>query len=256
MLRSNILRGLIVLVLSGISLPLLSIELKTAAQNSHPKYFILENNKMGGICVDIMQAIERVDPEIKFNGYQEFLPFKRLQISLEEGGLDVFFGFRKTEERKINYLFLDVPLYQINYVVAVRADDKVKINSFDDIRSLYNNGSMLTVFGTAASDFLKMQEGVLVDDGAKNTKNLLEMLVTKRGRFAFYHDIGLRSAIKYEGYSTRIKILPVSFLTYSHFAVFSSKVPSETIDKVRSAIKKLQSNGELVQIISKYNLQE
>jgi len=38
--------------------------------------------------------------------------------------------------------------------------------------------------------------------------------------------------------------------------VFSSKVPSETIDKVRSAIKKLQSNGELALIISKYNLQE
>ncbi len=256
MLLSNILRGLIVLVFTWMSLPLFAIELKTAAQNSHPKYFMLEGNKMGGICVDIMQAIERVDPEIKFNGYGKFMPFKRLQKGLEEGKLDVFFGFKKTKARKAKYLFLDAPLYQVNYVLAVRKGDNAEINSFDDIRSLNSKRSILTVFGSAASDFLQSQGGMQVDDHANNTKNLLKMLINDRGRFAFYHDLGLSSAIKHGGYSSRIEILPASFLTYHHYAAFSSTTPKETINKVKQALEKLQINGEMARIISKYNLQK
>ena len=78
------------------------------------------------------------------------------------------------------------------------------------------------------------------------------MLIAKRGRFAFYHDLGLQSAIKGGAFEKKIKILPVSFLTYYHYAAFSKNTPVETVDKVRTALEKLKDNGELAKIHSKY----
>ncbi len=256
MFRKNLTLGIIILILTGIPFPSFAIELKTAAQNSAPKYFKLKDNKMGGICVDIMHAIESVEPEIQFNGYQEFLPFKRLQIYLEKGQLDVFLGFKESAKRKEKYSFLKIPLYQINYVVAVRIGDNGKINSFDDVRSLGEKGKMLTVFATEASRFLHREGGLLVDDGAISPTSLLKKLMAKRGRFAFYHDLGLRNAIKNENLEKKVKILPVSFLTYYHYAAFSKNTSIETINKVKIALGKLKDNGELAKIHGKYNLPE
>jgi len=228
--------------------------LRTAAQESFPKYYKLSENKMGGVCVDIIQAIEKVDSEIKFTGYQEFLPFKRLQVYLEKGQLDVFFGFKKTEKRTEKYHFLDVPLYEINYVVAVRADNKVKINALNDIRSLGEKGTILTVYGTAASNYLYEQGGLFIDDEAKTPLLALKKLIAQRGNFVFYHDLGLKSLIKKEKLEKQVAILPVSFLTYYHFAAFSKKMSAETIDQVKIAIEKLNENNELSRICSNYFL--
>jgi ABC-type amino acid transport substrate-binding protein len=211
---------------------------------------------MGGICVDIMQAIESINPDIQFDGYQTFLPFRRLQTYLESGKLDVFFGFKKTENRMQKYHFLDIPLYQLNYVVAVRMSDTVSIETFDDIRSLGEAGKVLTIYGSAASKFLHQQGGLLVDDKATSPSMLLKKLMGKRGRFAFYHDLGLQKIIEDENLKKEIRILPVSFLKYHHFAAFSKKVPTETILSVGAALEKLENNGELASIRRKYNLVE
>ena len=114
MLIKNIGIGTIVLVLIAMAFPALAIDLRTAAQESVPKYFKLEDNTMGGICVDIIKAIEDIEPRITIHGYQEFLPFKRLQNNLRSGQLDVFFGLKMTEERREIYQFLEIPLYHLN----------------------------------------------------------------------------------------------------------------------------------------------
>ncbi len=89
----NVLR--VCLLIFGLSIFANAEELKTAAQYSFPKYYKNKDGKTAGICVDIIHAIENVDPTIKVNGYQEFLPFKRLQFYLINGKLDVFFWVKK-----------------------------------------------------------------------------------------------------------------------------------------------------------------
>jgi len=246
----------ILLISICIPLNLSAIELNTAAQDSAPKYYKSASNEMVGLCVDIIKAIERIDQSIKFNGYQEFTPFKRLQLELEKGQLDIFLGIKKTEKRKSKYKFIDIPLYQLNYVIAARIDDNINIHNLDDIRALHEDGKILTVHGSAASRFLKKQGGLLVGDGANSPLVLLKMLKHKRGRFAFYHELGLRDIINKEGFINEIKILPVSFLTYSHYAAFSKTVPDETRKKVKIALEKLISSGELTKIYKKYYIQK
>ena len=244
---------IITFLLFFITIPLSSfagnlIELKTAAQESFPKYYKSADHQMHGLCIDIIHAIEAADPELKFTGYKNFLPFKRLQSYLEKGALDVFFGFKKTAAREQKLNFLDIHLYQIDYVVAVRADDNFKIKSLDDIRAMGEEGLILTVLGTSANSFLQKQGDLLIDDAARTPSIALKKLLTGRGSFVFYHDLGLKSIIKKQGLEKQVKILPVSFLTYWHYAAFSKRVPETTIERVRIALKKLESSGVLTEI--------
>jgi len=241
------------MVILFISVSLHAVELKTAAQESAPKYFKSDGN-MQGLCVDTMKAIEEVDSNLKFTGYENFLPFKRLQLYLYKSQLDIFFGFKKTDKRKAKYTFIDTPLYTVQYMVAVRIDDDVNINSIDDIRALGSNGKILTTFGSATSRFLNKQGGLTVDDGAQTTSLLLKKLIGKRGRFAFYHNLGLTTVIRNDNLSDKVKILPVSFLTYDHYAAVSQTIPASTVNQINDALKKLSDNGELKKIHIKYNI--
>ena len=230
------------------------ILLKTAAQESFPKYFRTGDRVMAGVCVDIIQAIEKVDPTIRFSGYQQFLPFKRLQRYLEQGKLAVFFGMKKTDKREKSLIFLDIPLYKVNYVAAVRTHSGPVISSFDDIRALADKGKILTVFGTAASRFLQQQGGLLVDDTARTPMIAVKKLLAGRGTIVFYHDLGLKNIIENENLSNEITILPTSFLSYWHYVAFSRKTPAAQIKRVRDALEKLEESGQAERIYSKYGL--
>ncbi len=232
------------------------IELKTAAQESFPKYYKSADNKMCGVCIDIIHSIEQIDPEIKFTGYNNFLPFKRLQSHLEKGELDVFFGFKKTAKREQKLNFLNIPLYQINYVVAVRAGAKIEIESFNDIRAMGNKGLILTVAGTSANSFLQKRGKLLIDDSARTPSIALKKLLAGRGSFVFYHDLGLRSIINNLKLEKKVRILPISFSTYWHYTVFSKQVPDPVIQRVKNALEKLEKNGILADIRRKHGLEK
>ena len=136
----------------------------------------------------------------------------------------------------------------------MRADDPVNISSFDDIRSLGTEGTIITVTGAAAGRFLKKQEGLHVEDRAKTPTSLLDMLIAKRGRFAFYHDLGLRDVIKKEGLENKVKLLPTSFLKYHHSLAFTNGTSAETVKKVQDALDRVVASGELEKIQQKYGL--
>lgn len=230
-------------------------ELKTAAQESSPRYMTSEVNgkkEIHGLCIDIMRAIERVDPDIKFVGDQQYAPFARIKSELEKGELDVFVGFVKTPEREKSYVFIDPSLYAINHVVAVRADDPVDVKSFDDIRKLGVDGRILTVFGIWTTDFLKAQKDLVIDESGKTVDMNLDKLLANRGRFFYYHDLGIYGTIKQPQYSGKVKVLPTSFATDYQYIAFSKKTPRETIEKVKAALKKLNDSGDLKKLYEKY----
>jgi len=246
--------GFWALVLIGFTLPAAAIEFRTAAQDSAPKYVMLANQQMGGLCVEIIQAIEKVNPQISFSGYQTYLPFRRLQKYLENGRLDVFFGLKKTVTRKGKYTFIDPPLYQLNYVAMVRHGDRVVIAETADVNSLGKHGKLLTIHGTAASKYLRSQEGLVVDDSARTPAMLLKMLTAKRGRFAFYHDLGLSYLIANKESEKQVRILPAVFSTYYHYAAFSKNTERGHVAKVERALETMKRKGILSQIRNKYSI--
>jgi len=239
----------ILIILNSIIFPQKIIKLKTASQNSAPKYFI-KQNKMSGLCIDIIHAIENVNPKIKFKGYNSFLPFKRLQKYLEENKLNVFVGFKKTDKRQKKYIFINIPLYKINYVIAVRINDNIRINNILDLK---NKGVILTVKSTGASKYLYKYNNLTIDDSPKSPLTMLKMLLFFRGRFAFYHDLGIKYLINLKQFKNKIKILPVQFLSYSHYIAFSDKTSIDTIKEVTHSLEILKGKKILSKIYKKYN---
>jgi len=229
-----------------------TITFKTAAQNSAPKYFLNEDKKMSGLCIDIMSAISEIDEDIIFTGQNVFLPFKRMKKMLKEGEIDVFFGFVKNELREKEYVFINPTLYNVNHVLAKRKDDLVQVRSFGDIRLLGKEGKLITTFGTSTKRYLDKQGGLIIDDHGKSISANLKMLLRERGRFVYYHDLGLITTIKNEKLGEKIKVLPTSFRSYSQYVAFSKHMDKKSIEKLKKALEKLKKNGKLDKIFKKY----
>lgn len=228
--------------------------LRTAAQDSPPKYIKGDDGAMQGLCVEIMQAIMATDSTIDFTGYQKTRPFKRIQSELASNELDVFFGFKKTSERSAIYQFSALPLYEVNYTMAVRRSDRIQIESLDEIMAMQQSNTILTMFGTASERFLKSHSGLSVDSNAKTISANLGKLAEGRGRFFYYHDIGLIYSIKQEELENTIRLLPFSFGNNQHYVAFSPATPKETIKRVDAAIQRLVDSGELARILKRYTV--
>lgn len=103
------------LILSCASPALGMTKIRTAAQDaSEPKFVVLyESGKsaVGGICVDIMRAIERVDPTLKFVGDQTWQPLLRIEAGVSNGHLDACCGLLRTKPREAKYVYIDPPFF-------------------------------------------------------------------------------------------------------------------------------------------------
>ncbi len=239
--------------------PLLSssaqpIKLLTAYQDSYPKYYQSDptnTQQISGLCIDISKAIEKT-ASIQIDGSSGFVPFKRLQQQLANSTIDIFIGMAQNDRRKKQYIFIETPLYEVHHVIAVRADDTAIINNFNDIRALAPDNTILTNNGTATERFLKKQGGLSVDAGGTTLKANLMKLERNRGRFFYFHDIGLLGAIKQYGYTGKIKVLPASYKAYYHYVALAPDTPEEVVALIETAVKQLAANGELARIKALY----
>ena len=229
--------------------------LKTYYQDGFPKYYYEGQGKISvvtGLCPEIMALIQEKCPEIKFEAPHQLVKFSRIKHDLYFGLIDVFLGMSRTAEREEQFIYLDPPLYTLSHVFAVRSDDPVCINCFDDIRKLQDKGIILTNHGTSSERFLKEKGGLLVDAGASTLAHNLEKLCKGRGRMVFFHDLGMSSMVREEKWKDKIKVLPNVFNSYSHFLVFSKHADPEAVRLVRKALSELAESGELQKITTKY----
>ncbi|MEI7432237.1 MAG: transporter substrate-binding domain-containing protein, partial [Betaproteobacteria bacterium] len=208
--------------------------------------------KMGGLGIDILKAIEGVDPEIKFVYQEAFTPMKRLENDLETGDIDCFVRFLKNERRLAVYNFIDIPAFITKAKLAVRSDDNIEIKSKEDIAKLGDDGVVLSLFGTAYAEYVSKQPGWKTDTNGKTIGQVYQMLTRSRGRFFYYHDIGLIYARKVEGLEGKVKLLPFVVNEEAQYMACSKKVPQATVGKVAAALKKLSDTGKLLQIQEKY----
>jgi len=234
-----------------------SIIVATAAQEDAAPRYELEKSTggesvVGGICIDILRAIERVDPQIRFSGDQNRLPLRRVQLALQFGEIDAYCGLNKSAEREQWSVFIEPPLYALDYTMAVNANDEVQIRSFDDVRRLGANGTILVMSGSESAARLHSLGGLDIDSSGTGQEANLRKLLAGRGRFFYRHALGLRAEIHRLGLEDKIRILPVSLDKEFQYLLVSKKAPPEVVDRLRRAVVKLQSGGELARIMAKY----
>jgi polar amino acid transport system substrate-binding protein len=232
-------------------------EIRTAAQDaSEPKFVaLIEKGKseVGGLCVDIMRAIERVDPTLKFVGDQIWQPLLRIEAGVSAGHLDACCGLLRAKSREAKYVYIEPPLFQVNYHLVARADDDVQINNWNDVRKLGSQGVILVINGFGIIRKLEEEGDLKIDAGAYTSKANFDKLLAGRGRFYYHRSPGIKSEIRNAGVANKVKILPAVMHSEQFYMVLSKTVAAETVEKIRKAIAVLEKNGELKRILEKWD---
>lgn len=243
---------LFILIITTISLQARPIALKTAAQKSYPKYYFNDSSSknMEGLCIEIMQAIHKIDPDIRFTTSNELEPLARIISHLKRSRIDAFVGLSRSEERK-KFLNFSIPIYELHRVVAARQNDDVQIGSYADIRALKTDNGIMSLFGSNNLAVLKQHQLNITGTPSSVAQGLL-MLIKYRGRFFSYHDLGIINTIKKNNMGDKVKILPTYLETFEQHIAYPKTVPQNTIRRIDSAIRTLQQNGNMQIILDRY----
>lgn len=229
------------------------ITLKSAMQEGNTYKFDPKNASLPGICTEIMRAVEKADPEIKFSGLDAVVPLPRIVSEMGAGGsVDTFCGLLKTPERAALVNFIEMPVYTVRHKVAVRAEDSVSVKSFDDIRKLGTNNTIAATQGLAYAAALQKEGGLTVNDSSRDTSAIFKMLLAERVRFFYNAESTLREYIENDKLDGKVKILPTVFKEENQFFVVSKSLPAASVDKLKAALEKLAKSGDLTKIQARY----
>jgi len=228
------------------------LTVRTIAQSGSTGKFNLSNTQRPGMMVEIIRAIEHNDPTIHFTGLENQGPLPRVEIELERGAIDVFFGMGKTDSRNERFVFVSPPLYQTGYQLAARVDDPVVIAALNDVKALGPDGVVLVNSDEVHADYLHMDAGLTLDASAGNAILNLNKLKLKRGRFYFASTLSLAEEIRALNLAEEIKILPPKFLVSNVYAVFSKDAPNAAVERIVMNLVKMEKTGELSKIRNRY----
>lgn len=243
------------LAVLGCVLPATAAEIRTAAQeDSEPKYaYLKEGGQVVGLCVDIMRAIEKIDPSLKFSGEQTWLPLMRIEHRVQNRALDMACGFIRNKEREAKYQIITPRLFPVQYRLVVRADDNINVQNWDDVRKLGTDGIVLVNSGSGPARKLEEMGGVLIDSGGRTTVNNLQKLASGRGRFFYYRTPGLTSELNRSDVKHKLRVLPVVMESQDFYMMLGKHVPKDTVGRLNAAVKTLETKGELARLLDKWD---
>lgn len=233
------------------------INIRVMSQTGFTAKYNYSNSARPGICIEIIRAIERVDPDLHFVGLEKEAAYLRIEREVQAGRLDAYVGLGKTAERATRLRYLeDPPIYFHRNWLVVRADDDVQVNSFDDIRKLGKDGVILSIHANLHTMYMKSHPGLIVDDASSSMEDNLRKLIAGRGRFFYGPDIAIKEDFEKPSIKGKVKLLKsgIKLPQDNIYIVFSKTAPQRMVDRVQIALKKLQKSGELEKIHAKYAL--
>lgn len=231
-----------------------TVTLRTAAQEgSEPKFIADGQDRIAGLCIDIMRAVEQIDPGLRFVGDQQWKPLIRVLAELANGTEDVSCAIQPTPEREQHFSFFGPPLYVIDYHFLARSDDDIVINNWDDVRRLTPKPVVLVNRGYAAGEILSAVGGLTVDASSPRAELNLQKLVAGRGRLYFHRAPGLNRLLQRTGTAGQVKILPQVMASAKLYFAASKQLDRETRDRIAAALFSLEKKGELERLMHKWD---
>ncbi len=240
------------LFLSGPAALAQPLVVRTAAQDNNVLKYDRSNAQKPGICVEVIHAIERLDPGIQFSGWATPMALPRVEQRLAQNQLDAFCALIKTPDRETRFGFIDVPVYHAQHRIAVRADDAAQVSSLDDIRKLGVDGVVIVGKATAHESYLRNQGGLLLEASSGSTDVNLRMLVGGRGRFLYHTENALLRYIDEGKLQSKVKLLPTVFKSEALLFAVAPAWPQANRDRLEAALNKLSRRGDLGRIFANY----
>ncbi len=203
-----------------------------------------------GLCLDILRAVERVDPGLRFTGLRNVVPLKRVERLLADGEVDVFFCLLRSPDRERQWRFLPVPLYGIRQVVVLRADDPRPFDSLADLARASVNRPVLVTRGTI---LMRRLDAANVQINEVNSeREALQMLMMGRTDAVYGQDINLLRHIREAGLDGKLRLGRNSFGDELHYVAVRSGLPAAQQERLTQALRKLERDGVLKQLADQY----
>ncbi|GAB3245857.1 substrate-binding periplasmic protein [Chitinimonas naiadis] len=251
MMRIMAVCGLVLTVLFGTAWAEELRVLRTAGQESTVPKYQLVNGKATGLCPDILAAITKADPGLRFAGEGTVWSLPQIEHGLENGRFDVFCGLVKLPRRERFATFIETPLYTIRHRVAVRADDTVQVADLDALAQQSQQGAVIATAGISFVEMLR-QHGVAVDDGASDNRVNLRKLIGGRGRFFYHNELVLNTLIREQKVASQVRLLPTVFGEEAQQLVVAKQVDPAMLARLSAVVLSLRQSGELDRIYNRY----
>ena len=223
--------------------------LRTAFQDTASKVVRHADGTFGGICVDLMNLIEK-NSNFRFLRPTQFVSLKRIELGLSSQSVDVYFALLRNPERAQICRYLE-PLYSVHYVIVGRADDQVTLRGVDDLKRVAGKGPLLTVFGSQLGTYIQSL-GLVADDGAVTVEQNLGKLLSRRGRFFLYQDIAVHQALAQPPFAGKLRVFPLVLRTEELWLVSSFGVGAAVNDGLKAVVHRLKASGEWKSVVDRY----
>lgn len=203
-----------------------------------------------GLCMEVLRAVERTDPGLRFTGLEQVMPLRRVERLLAEGQIDAFFCLLRSPERERQWRYVPVPLYAVRHVIAQRADDNRGVDSLLDLATMSQVKPVLVTRGSVLGRKLETVGVNLAE--VSSEREALQMLVLGRTDAIYGQDINLARHIRDAHLADKVRLGRTVFLEDAQFLAVRHDLPGAIVDRLTDALRKLERDGVLRLLSEKY----
>jgi len=226
------------------------VDVKTLFIDQPPKSE-LKGGVFSGLAIDILQGIEKVDPQLHFvNISKTVTPIARVEKALEDGDIDIYVGFAKNAAREKAFNFV-LPLFPSSNIFVAAAGETATFKTIDEFKALNKDAAVLAVSNSAAAQYLKKQ-GIKVDDGSASFSGTFDKLLAGRAKFLYVLNLAAIDYIRTAKLQDKVKLYPTVTGVDDQYFCISKKASPAVVDAVTAALTKMKTSGALAAIIAPY----
>ena len=203
-----------------------------------------------GLCLEILRAVERSDPGLRFTGLDQAVPLKRVERLLADGLVDAFFCLLKSPERERQWRYVPVPLYSVRHVVVQRVDDPRQIDTLAELAALSQRKPVLVARGTVLARRLVAADVQIAEAGSE--REMLQMLALGRADAVYGQDINLLRHVADNKLGDKLRLGRAVFHEEPQFLAIRADLPAAYEERLTQALRKLERDGTLRLLAEKY----
>jgi glutamate/aspartate transport system substrate-binding protein len=237
------------LLAAGASAAAPTYPVRLMAQEGIAPKWIMYDDHAEGICPDIIAALERTEPRLRFYGYAQGRALPAIEAGLASGEVQAACALIDATRRRAGARAVGKPLYIVRHRLAGRADDNVRINGVGDLVRL---GSLVNVAPKSAMVERLRTAGVAVDESSGDSLVMLRKVLAGHGRFAYMNELTLARNLRAAGLEERIRVLPLMSDEPAWFWV-SRKADPHVMRLIERALARVRASGELERIYARWS---
>lgn len=226
------------------------ITLRIMAQGSVPPKWLAAGGKVTGVCPDILAAIEKIEPRLRFTREFEIRSIALLEQGLENGKIDAACALFDTARRRQVARIVGPALYMVRHRLAARSDDPVTVGSMEELARLK---PLITTLRSASYAGQLRALGLEVDDSSGDNSVNLKKIIAGHGRFLYISELTLAWLMEQDAFKGKVRMVDWIIKQEPIYFHVSKQAAPGADQLVGQALVKLHDMGELARIYERWS---